>query len=177
MSEGEPMLLQREMTAEEFLTYADQHEDKRFDFVDGEMVEVSPKAIHGRSQSAFAKFFGIYTDQYPVGVVYTEVLHVLGGKKMMPDVCIHVRTSDDYFNEVPPLVAVEIRSDSQSKAAQRRKALAYIDNGVKLSILVFPGEGLEVYQAGQAVKSLTAGEMLDGGDVLPGFAVPVDELL
>ena len=175
------MLLQREMTAEEFLTYADQHEDKRFDFVDGEMVEVSPKAIHGGIQSTFAIKFGIYLEREPdVGKnykVYTEVLHVLGGKKMMPDVCIHVRTSDDYFNEVPPLVAVEIRSDSQSKAAQRRKALAYIDNGVKLSILVFPGEGLEVYQADQAVKSLTVGETLDGGDVLPGFAVAVDELL
>ena len=74
-------------------------------------------------------------------------------------------------------MAVEIRSDSQSKAAQRRKALAYIDNGVKLSILVFPGEGLEVYQAGRDVQQLTYGATLDGGDVLPDFSVAVDELL
>ena len=175
------MLRQREMTAEEFLTFADQHDDKRFDFIDGEMVEVSPKAIHGGIQSTFAIKFGIYLEHQPdlskTYKVYTEVLHVLGGKKMMPDVCINTRTTEDYFNEVAPLVAVEIRSDSQSKAAQRRKALAYSDNGVKLSILVFPGEGLEVYQAGHDVQQLTYGATLDGGDVLPDFSVAVDELL
>jgi Uma2 family endonuclease len=175
------MLRQREMTAEEFLIFAEQHDDKRFDFIDGEMVEVSPKVIHGGIQSTFAIQFGIYLQHKPelhkTYKVYTEVLHVLGGKKMMPDVCINVVTTEDYFNEVAPLVAVEIRSDSQSKAAQRRKALAYIDNGVMLSILVFPGEGLEVYQPGQPVKQLTYGGTLDGGDVLPEFSVAVDELL
>jgi len=171
------MFNQKEMTAEEFLIYAEAHEDKRFDFIDGEMVEVSPKAIHGRSQSAFAKLFGNYVDQNPVGVVYTEVLHVLGGKKMMPDVCINTPTTEDYFNEVPPLVAVEIRSDSQSKPAQRRKALAYIENGVKMSILVFPGEWLEVHRPNREPLSLTYGEILDGDDVLPGFKVNVSELL
>ncbi len=48
------MFIQKEMTAEEFLAFAEQHPDKRFDFIDGEMVEVSPKPIHGRKQVIFA---------------------------------------------------------------------------------------------------------------------------
>ncbi len=95
----------------------------------------------------------------------------------MPDVCINKPISEDYFNEVPPLVTVEIRSDSQSKTAQRRKALAYIDNGVKISILVFPGENTEVYRADHAVKVLSNGGTLDGEDLLPSFGVAVDEIL
>jgi Uma2 family endonuclease len=174
------MFVQKEMTAEEFLRFAEQHSDKRFDFIDGEMVEVSPKMVHGGIQATFTIKFGIYLQDTPslkAHKVYTEVLHVLGGKKMMPDVCISIPSDADYFNEVPPLVAVEIRSDSQSKAAQRRKAQAYIENGVKLSILVFPGENIEVYRPGQKTAILTYSDTLDGQDVLPGFSIPVDSLL
>ena len=171
------MFTHKEMTPEEFLIYADQHEDKRFDFIDGEMVEVSPKVIHGGIQSEFTIKFGIYLQKNPIGKVYTEVLHVLGGKKMMPDVCINNPTSEDYFNEIPPLVAVEIRSDSQSKPAQRRKAQAYIENGVKMSIVVFPGEWLEVHRPNREPLTLSYGDVLDGDDVLPGFKAEVSELL
>ena len=63
MSEDEPMLRQREMTVEEFLVFADQHDDKRFDFIDGEMVEVSPKAIGSRIQVLFTRLLVIYADK------------------------------------------------------------------------------------------------------------------
>ncbi len=171
------MLFQREMTAEEFLVYADLHPDKRFDFIDGEMVEVSPKAVHGRIQVEFASAFRTYTRNNPIGVVYTEVLHVLGGKKYMPDVCINQPTTEDYFNELPPLIAVEIRSDTQSKTAQRKKAAEYIQHGVKLSILVFPGDSIEVYRPDMMLLVLSGDDVLDGVDVLPGFNVAVKELL
>ncbi|MBI1280501.1 MAG: hypothetical protein GC179_20430 [Anaerolineaceae bacterium] len=170
------MLFQREMTAEEFLVYAEQHPDKRFDFIDGELVEVSPKAVHGRIQSALTTEFGIYMKINPIGVVYTEVLHQLNGEKFIPDICINIPTTEDYFT-VPPIVAVEIRSDSQSKTAQRKKALAYIKHGVKLSILIFPGDSIEVYFAGRDVKVLTYGDTLNGEDVLPGFSIAVDDIL
>lgn len=170
------MFLQREMTAKEFLSYAGQHPEKRFDFMDGEMVEVPPKAVHAGIQATFTVEFGIYLKQHPIGKVYTEVLLVLNGVKMMPDVCIHQPTSDDCLT-TPPLVTVEIRSDSQSKRAQQRKAINYIENGVKMSILVFPGENIEVYFAGRDVKVLTYGDTLNGEDILPDFSILVDELL
>ena len=34
------MFIRRDMTAEAFLAFADQHPDKRFDFIDGEIVQV-----------------------------------------------------------------------------------------------------------------------------------------
>ncbi len=170
------MFVQKQMTPEEFLMFADQHPDKQFDFMDGEMVEVSPKAVHAGIQATFTVEFGIYLKQHPIGKVYTEVLLVLDGVKMMPDVCIHKPTTDDYLT-TPPLVTVELRSDSQSKRAQQRKAITYIEKGVKMSILVFLGESLEVYFAGRDVKVLTYSDTLSGEDVLPGFSIPVDEIL
>lgn len=170
------MVLQIQMTAEEFLAFAEQHPDKRFDFIDGEMVEVSPKPLHGRIQTLFATALELYTRQHRVGTVYTEVLHVLDGEKFIPDVCINVPSAGDYLT-TPPLVAVEIRSDSQSRESQRRKARAYLQCGTRLVILVLPGEGLEIFRPGQPQQVLTAEAMLDGGEELPGFQLAVRELL
>jgi len=171
------MLIQeREMTAEEFLAYEEAHEFQKFDFIDGEIVEVSPKFEHGRIQNEFGRKFGNWLEQNPIGTSVTEVLHVLGGEKMMPDVCIHVSGTTSYYTTAP-LVAVEIRSDSQSRPAQRKKALAYLAHGTRLAIAVFPGEGLEVYRPNHEPVILTYGDTLEGYDVLPGFSVKVNGLL
>jgi len=168
--------IQKEMTPEEFLTFAEQHPDKRFDFIDGEMVEVSPKPLHGRKQADFTIALGDYVEQNPVGIVYTEVLHVFNGEKFIPDVCINEQSDADFLT-TPPLFVVEIRSDSQSKASQRRKALDYIRHGVKMVVLVLPGESVEVYRPDREVLSLTADDVLDGEDVLPGFKLPLHRIL
>ncbi len=170
------MFTQREMTAEEFLAFADQHPDKRFDFIDGEVVEVSPDRLHGRKQVIFAAALEAYTSQHPVGVVHTEVLHVLGGEKFMPDVSVNEASDEQYFT-TPPLLAVEIRSDTQSRESQRRKARAYIRHGVKMVVLVMPGENVEVYRPGKKTRVLSVRDVLDGEDVLPGFKLPLDRIL
>lgn len=170
------MIAQQQMSAEEFLAYAEQHPDKRFDFMDGEMVEVSPKPLHGRIHTTFILAFGAYVDQNPVGVVYTETLHVLDGEKFIPEVAINEESDADYLT-TPPLVAVEIRSDSQSRASQQRKARAYIQHGAKMVILTFPREHVEVYRPGHDPLVLSAGDTIDGGDVLPGFRLDVRVVL
>lgn len=171
------MFIQKEMTPEEFLTFAEQHSDKRFDFIDGEIVEVSPKPIHGRKQVRIGAALELYLQDHPeLGVAYSEVLHVLDGEKFMPDVCVNEESSADYLT-TPPIFAVEIRSDSQSRESQRRKMRAYIAHGVKMGMLVLLGEAVEVYEPGQSVRVLTAEDTLEGGDVLPGFTLPLNKIL
>jgi Uma2 family endonuclease len=171
------MFIQKEMTAEEFLVFAEQHPDKRFDFMDGEIVEVSPKPIHGKKQVRFASALLQYLEEHPgIGVAYSEVLHVLNGEKFIPDVCVNVDSDADYLT-TPPLFVVEIRSDSQSRESQRRKLRAYIRHGVKMGVLVLPGEAVEVYQPGQNTQVLSVTDTLDGGDALPGFKLPLKDIL
>jgi Uma2 family endonuclease len=171
------MFVQREMTAEEFLAFADQHPDQRFDFIDGEIVEVSPKPIHSKKQARIAGALDIYLEDHPqIGVVYTEVLVVLNGEKFLPDVCVAQDSEANYLTE-PPLLAVEIRSDSQSRAAQRRKVRAYLKHGVKMAVLVLPGDGIEVHRPDKEVIVLTAEDTFDGEDVLPGFKLPLKRIL
>ncbi len=170
------MVLQNNMSAEAFLTLAEQHPDKRFDFVDGEMVEVSPKPVHGRIQAQIAFALVTYTSNHPIGIIYTKTLHVLGDKKFIPDIAINHASEADYLTE-PPLLAVEIRSDTQSRESQRRKARDYLAQGTGLIWLVFPKEQIEIYQPGRDVIVLTAADVIDGGDVLPGLTLPVRDIL
>lgn len=173
------MIGQKQMTPEIFITLAEQYPERRFDFMDGEMVEVSPKKVHGQLQALIAHLLALYLEQHPQPVkVYTEVLHELAGALFIPDVSVN-RDEDsrlDYFT-TPPLLAVEIRSDTQSREAQRRKARAYIAQGTALVWLVMPGETVEVYRAGAETAVLTAADTLDGGAALPGLALPVQRLL
>jgi Uma2 family endonuclease len=170
------MVIQKEMTAEEFLAFAYQRPDKRFDFIDGEIVEVWPKPVYARMQAVLAAALGAYTQQYPVGVAYLKVLLVLKSEKFLPDVCIAEDTDADYLT-TPPLLVVEIRSDTQSRESQRRKARDYIRLGVKMVVLVLPGESVEVYRPGREVLVLTENDVLDGDDVLPGFRFPFNRIL
>ena len=94
----------------------------------------------------------------------------------MPDVCVNVDSDADYLT-TPPMFVVEIRSDSQSRESQRRKARAYIQHGAKMVVLVLPGESVEVYRPGKEVLVLTAEDTLDGEDVLPGFKLPLNRIL
>ncbi len=172
------MIASKQMTAEDFLAFAGQHPERRFDFLDGEMVEVSPSRVHSRIQALIARLLGNYVDEHGFpAAAHTEALHELDGVKFLPDVSVNRDEPGDlpYFTQ-PPLLAVEIRSETQSREAQRRKARAYIARGTALVWLVMPNEGVEVHRPGREPLALLPDDTLDGGDVLPGFAVPVRRL-
>jgi Uma2 family endonuclease len=171
------MYVEKQMTPEEFLAFAEQHPDKRFDFIDGEMVETFSKPLQGRIRAILIAALGKYAQSNPIGVVHTSVLHVLNGEMFIPDVSLNPTSANDadYFT-TPPLVAIEIRSDSQTEAAQRRKALRYIKHGTPMVILVLPRKSVEVHRQGKS-RVLTIDDTLDGDDVLPGFKLPVRDIL
>lgn len=166
------------MTPEALLDYIEQHPDSRFDFMDGELVEVSPKPLHGWIQASLTIELGLYLRQNPIGYVHTEVMHVLQGEKFIPDVAItrQLAHDDAYFTE-PPLLAVEVRSDTQSRAAQRRKAARYLSLGTAMVWLVMPDESIEVYLPGKEPIVYAMDGVLDGGQTLPGLQIVVKDVL
>ena len=52
-----------------------------------------------------------------------------------------------------------------------------VQNGVRLAWLIQPTRSrVFVFQPDRATKTLEAGDVLCGEDVLPGFALPLDEM-
>jgi Uma2 family endonuclease len=80
---------------------------------------------------------------------------------------------DDYVTEVPALVA-EVISASESAAYVNEKVTDYLAGGARLVWLLFPKTRLvRVHTPDHAIITVAADGTLNGGDVLPGFAVAV----
>jgi len=164
---------------EAFFAYVEQYPDRRFDIVDGELVEVSPKPLHASLQAELTIIFGLWLRENPIGYVHTEGFHVLNDERFIPDISINAHKADNqaYFS-VPPLLAVEIRSDTQSREAQRRKARRYIANGTPAVLLVLPHESLELFTAdgGDTPQVFKPGQRVENIPGLDGLQVDVSAL-
>ena len=76
-----------------------------------------------------------------------------------------------------PDLAAEVLSPSDRMVEALAKITMYLEAGVRLVWLVDPeAMTITVFRPDAALKMLGIGDTLDGGDVLPGFSVPVAEL-
>ena len=74
-------------------------------------------------------------------------------------------------------MAVEIKSPDDNLRGLRAKAEFCLNTGVQLVWLVYPDQQLvEVYTPDDEYI-LTAADTLSGGAVLPGFALPIRDIL
>ena len=77
---------------------------------------------------------------------------------------------------VPDLV-IEVLSDSNTKAEMARKRRDYFGSGVLLVWEVDPPtRTIAVFDSPEHSSTLTIDDALDGGEILPGFVLPLREL-
>ncbi len=83
----------------------------------------------------------------------------------------------DGFIRLAPDLAGEVLSPSEPKKNVERKIAHYLEAGVRLVWRIDPRpRDVTVYTPDGAVVRLLESDVLDGGDVLPGFTLPVAEL-
>jgi Uma2 family endonuclease len=81
------------------------------------------------------------------------------------------------FLELAPDLAVEVVSPSDSANEVQEKVREYLDFGVQLIWVVHPIQRtVTVYTADRNARVLYEDEVLDGAEVLPGFAMTVAEI-
>ena len=81
------------------------------------------------------------------------------------------------YTEVVPDLVVEIASPNDSLQNLKDKAMIWQDFGVPLVWVGHPNRReVEVHSAGGTVVTLGEEDVLDGGDVLPGFSCSVGEI-
>jgi predicted nuclease of predicted toxin-antitoxin system len=89
----------------------------------------------------------------------------------------HVIADRDRPIPFAPELAVEVASPAQDEDALAAKARLYLRGGTRLVWIVWPhGQTVDVWRAGATagpVRTLGAGDLLDGEDVVPGFSHPV----
>ena len=83
---------------------------------------------------------------------------------------------EGYWPGAPDL-AVEVISPSDTYGEVQEKVFDWLDAGTKMVILVMPRKRtVTVYRSLSDIIMLTEHDMLDGGDVVPGWKIPVREL-
>jgi Uma2 family endonuclease len=76
-----------------------------------------------------------------------------------------------------PDLAVEVVSRGNTRQEMTRKLADYLSAGVRLVWYIYPDTcTVQVYESLDRSVTLTAEETLDGGEVLPGFRLPLSTL-
>ena len=179
------------LTAEEFLVHpaARGHSE----LVRGEIRVMSPASgAHGVVSANVFRALDAYVRAQGLGLCFTDGL---GYKLPIPDAEDDTVRSPDAsfvradrlppggipvlggFLPLAPDLAVEVVSPDQSASDLEERVADYFAAGTRLTWIINPRtRRVAVYSATAPVRWLHEGDTLDGGDVLPGFAVPVAEL-
>lgn len=158
------------------------------ELVGGRIVRMTPtNPTHGRIEVNVAVALSRFVRTQNLGVVMAGEVGVFTTRNpdtvRAPDVLFlsHARdagrTRRDGFLEVAPDLVVEILSPTDRPDTVRRKLDEYLAAGVRLAWVIDPAaRTVHVHPASGEPRSLAAGEVLAGADVLPGFALPLDEI-
>jgi Uma2 family endonuclease len=171
------------VTAEEL---AAMGEEAPFELIRGELRRVSPThGWHGFVSGRFAKEFVLYSVTVLPGEVFIAEAGYFAERDpdtvVAPDVFFirwdRVPPKDalraDYVR-IPPDAVVEVRSPSNTWTEVEEKVVIYLGSGVPLVLVADPvAETIRVRTPEGRDETLGIDDVLDGGDALPGFRVPV----
>jgi Uma2 family endonuclease len=164
------------------LLEAERRYHRLYELVDGILVEKVLGYPESLLALALAGFLTAYVDPRNLGLVSGAdgSVRLFPGLVRIPDVAF---ASWDRFPErrVPketiPDLAIEVLSESNTRPEMKRKRAEYFNAGVRLVWEVdSKRRKVSVYTHDGAVTVLTASQRLDGGDVLPGFALELKDL-
>ena len=156
------------------------------ELIDGVLVEKAS----GYSESVLATCLIVSLNTFVrprnLGLVTAPdgTIRLWAGRVRIPDVAFtswermpNRRRPPEPIPSLAPDLAVEVLSISNTAAEMNLKRQDYFTAGVRLVWEVDPGtRTVSVYTASAESVVLTATAILDGGTVLPGFALPLREL-
>ena len=186
------MVMERQViSAEGFLEIAGRPEynDRIIELVEGEIVEMSkPTGLHGQITMLLGARIFNYVVEKGLGVVTAaETGFIL---ERNPDGRDTVRALDiaflssagvpailpDQLVDVAPDLAVEVISPSNEAADIHCKIRQLLAAGTTLVWIVYPSTRTVEVHSHSGATTLEGDDNLSGGDVLPGFEVPVREI-
>jgi len=176
----------RLMTAEELLAMPD--DGFRYELVEGELRRMSPAGhSHGRIGMMLALALGQYVKDKKLGSTYLAEtgfkLKTNPDTVRAPDVSFirqerveQIGNTEGFWPGAPDL-AVEVNSPGDKVGEVEEKVKEWLSAGARLVWVVSPKlRAVTVYRSLTDISTLTEKDMLDGGEVTPGFQFPVAEL-
>jgi Uma2 family endonuclease len=159
-----------------------------YELVRGELKRMSPAGDeHGWVGMQLAIPLGSHIKQHNLGRLYLAetgfLIQTNPDTVCAPDIAF-VRM--ERIKETPrvksyrrgaPDLAVEVNSPSDTVSKVEEKVTEWLEAGARMVWIVSPKlKTITVYRSLTDINTLTEKDMLDGGDVVPGFQLPVAEI-
>jgi Uma2 family endonuclease len=174
------------VAAERDVTAIQDREDRLYELVDGVLVE----KVMGYSESTLTceliYFLKAFLREHDLGNLAGSdgTMRLMPGLVRIPDVSFVAwerlpgrRVPDAPLPDLVPDLAVEVLSEGNTAKEMARKLKDYFFAGVRLVWYVDPHRRtVQVYTAPDQLTQLREGQTLDGGTVLPGFTLPLEQL-
>ncbi len=153
------------------------------ELIDGILVEKPMGFFESALALAIGGFLREYLKGRNLGIVAGEagMLRILGNRIRIPDVSF-IRWDRLPESRVPvpvvsPDLAVEVLSESNTEQEMQNKMDDYFAGGTRLAWIIDPRtRTARIYQAAREFTVIDQVGMLKGGDVLPGFELPLGAL-
>ena len=171
-------------TVRDFLA-VQETEDRLYELIDGVLVEKTLGYFESRLASVLIYLMESFLQDNNLGFVVGEsaATRLLPDQVRIPDVAFvswdslpERKVPREPLPSVVPDLAVEVLSNSNTKQEMDRKLQDYFQSGVRLVwYLDPPTQTVKVYTSPQEHQSVDKNGTLDGGDVLPGFSLSMQE--
>jgi Uma2 family endonuclease len=169
------------ITAEEFAAMED--DGNLYELVKGELIEMSrAKPRHGFVCSKFDRKVGNYVEDKKLGWSFTCDTGVITERDpdtvRGPHICFYslarMPAIPDNYSEQASDLAIEVLSPDDRASDMRDKVREYLAAGVRLIWVANPEDRtVRVYAGTMRGTELDETDILEGGEVLPGFTCKV----
>ena len=177
------------VSANEFMRIAldPANADRRLQRIDGEIIEVVSNNKASESAINIVIFLGGFVKPRKLGrVTGSDGGYTISGEQYIPD-CAFISyqrlpyTSTEAYPNVAPELVIEVLSPGNLSSHNEREKLThkvanYLAAGCEVWLVHPDRQIVEVYIAGQPVKTFRNGDILEGRGLLAGFTLPVSDI-
>ncbi len=161
-------------------------EDALYEVIDGQVVEKAMGAASLEVASILQIHLGSFVSQADLGRAIVELVIRIDRKtQYRPDVSfisnerwpVRRKAPRQGAWDVVPDLAVEVISETDRACKVLGKTHHYFRAGVRSVWLIYPDlEIVHVFDAFDRIRVFTKADVLDGGEVIPGFRLPLATL-
>ena len=166
---------------------AEARDNRLCELVDGTLVEKAVGFEEARLAARLVHLVNSYLDKNDLGVCVGAdgMMRIAPGLVRIPDVSFITwdrlpgrESPREPIPDLAPDLAVEVLSEGNTKPEMTRKVREYFEAGVILVWLIDPKKRTaRVFSTVDKSTLVRADQSLDGGDVLPGFVLPLADFL